>query len=175
METSVIIALIALIVSIGSLLITWWATNISKTSLEHAIETSNKSDRNNNEREKLDLLQSLSEARAVLERTRIDIGALKANFDAETQPVREPMKSYTSLFNSYLPKIEITSKQIEEDWSKLMEYSDDISFHDLIRHKAIYNERLTNFEIVRDNAIHLMAEFEIKLKQAKEYVSSATR
>lgn len=105
------------LVSVGSFAITIWATQISKKSLQHAIEAQTRSDEKDFESTRAELMNQISDCRSLLDKTRIEIGTARAYFDAEPVAVQNLLKSYTGLFNEYLPSVEHAIGQCDEDWN----------------------------------------------------------
>jgi hypothetical protein len=58
----------------------------------------------------------IADSRRFLDKTRIEIGTLRADFDAEKQPVKVVMAGYTNLFTDYLPKVEASIAQLDVLW-----------------------------------------------------------
>ena len=77
------ISIVALLISIGSLGVTVWATKLSKKSLNHAIDIQVKGEEKEFERLRTELLMQIADSRRLLDKTRVEIGTLKADFDAE--------------------------------------------------------------------------------------------
>lgn len=117
----------------------------------------------------------LSDNKSILNKARIEIGALKADFDAESQPVKTLMSKYTDLFTSFLPKIEDAISYLEEMHEKIHNWKGNISRKDIMRYKAEYYEDKKGFEISLDSAIACTAIFKEKLVQAKQYAAGSTR
>lgn len=175
MDTATIFSIIALIVSIGSFGVTWWATRISKKSLDHSIEIQKRSDKKDFMMVKAEVLQRLSDDRSVLEKTRIEIGALKVDFEAEPQPVQMLMSKHTNLFTEFLPAIERSIRQLDELWDKASKWGEEKDITDLIHDKAFYYKCMKDDEIAGETGLFLVKEFNEKLRLAREYASKASR
>ena len=71
MDLATKISLCALLVSVGSLSITLWATRLSSKSLNHAIEIQEKGEEKEFERIRAELLMQIADNRRLLDKTRI--------------------------------------------------------------------------------------------------------
>ena len=167
------ISIVALIISIGSLAVTLWATRISKRSLDHAINVQERSDLKEFERARADLLNQISDSRAILDKTRIEIGTLQANFQAEPVAVQALMANYTGLFSQYLPRVEQAIRQCDELWTDVSGWSTDKGHTDLMQARAVLYRSLMDDEIVQDSAIYMVNVFKVKLELAKQQVRAA--
>jgi len=161
MDTSDYIAIFALIISFGSLY-------INKKALDNAKESQQSAEKKIIESEKSELLKQISDNKSVLNKARIEIGALRANFDIEPQPVKAIMKNFTSLFTENLPTIEYAISNLESDHNKLSKWREDMSFSDIMRFKASCHEDLKQFEISYEQAIQCIDIFKEKLTEAKK-------
>jgi hypothetical protein len=124
MDPVTTVSVLALIVSLGSFGVTWWATKISRRSLEYAIAMQKQTEITEYERARTNLLQHITDSIATLERTRIEIGTLKADFEAELEPVQLIMANYTSIFTIYLPKIEQAIAENNEHWRQVSQWGE---------------------------------------------------
>lgn len=167
MKFSDFIAFIALIISLISLY-------QSKKSLAQSQAAQDQSQKNQIDDAKSELLSLISDGKSILNTTRIEIGALQAEYDAEPQPVQALLHNYTSLFDSYLPTIEAALAVLTSDWNIVNEWSGTISFSDLRREKAQVQDDLHNYENANSQAVHLIDKFREKLHLAREYASGAT-
>ena len=169
------ISIVALLVSIGSLGITVWATKLSKSSLDHAIDVQQKGEEKEFERLRAELLMQVADSRRLLDKTRIEIGTIKADFDAEPQPVQVLMRNYTNLFTDYLPKVEASIAQLDALWKEVSGWSKEKSHRELMDTKAVLYRSLKDDEVVYDSGIYMVNVFKAKLEMAKQYVSGAIR
>lgn len=175
MDIPTTLSLIAVLVSLGSLGVTVWATRLSKKSLNHAIKIQITGEEKEFERIRADLLMQIADDRRLLDKTRIEIGTLKANFDAERQPVQVLMSNYTNLFTDYLPKIEASIQQLDMLWNEVTNWSIDKSHRELMSAKAVLYRSLKDDEVVYDSGIYMVNVFKAKLEAAKQYTSNAVR
>jgi hypothetical protein len=158
----------ALVVSIGSLAIAIWATRISKTSLDHAVSVQQESDKREFERSRADLLNQVSDSRAILDKTRIEIGTLRADFQVEPQTVQAAMANYTTLFSDYLPKIEETIRQCDQLWESISAWGADKGYADLMQARAALYRSLKDDELAKESGIYLVGTFRTKLESARK-------
>ncbi len=168
MEISEILPFIALIVS---LIILYQ----SKKALDQSRAVQRQSQENQIDVTRAELLRLMSDCTRVLNTTRIDIGALKAEFDDESQPVQVLLHNFTDLFDSYLPNIETALDVLTSDWNAVNAWSGTISFSDLMREKARIQDALQEYEIANSQADHLIETFREKLQMAREHNTGATR
>jgi hypothetical protein len=175
MDWPITISITAVLISLGSLGVTIWATRISKRSLDHAIEVQVSMEEKEFDRLRADLLMQIADNRRILDKTRIEIGTIKANFDAEPQPVQVIMSNYTNLFSQYLPKVEASIQQLDALWQDVSGWSNEKAHKELMDAKAVLYRSLKDDEVVYDSGIYMMNEFKTKLEMAKEHVAHATR
>ncbi|MDP2046791.1 MAG: hypothetical protein Q8L00_11335 [Deltaproteobacteria bacterium] len=168
MELATTISLGAILVSLGSLIVTIWATRLSYKSLNHAIEIQEKGEEKEFERLRVELLTQIADDRRLLDKTRIEIGTLKADFDAEPQPIQVMMRNYTNLFTVYLPKIEASIKQKDIIWKEVSCLSKDKSYRELMDAKAVLYRSLKDDEVVYDSGIYMINEFKAQLEVARQ-------
>ncbi len=173
MDTSTTISLGALLVSVGSLSITIWATKLSNRSLSHAIEIQEKGEEKEFERLRIDLLMQIADDRRLLEKTRIEIGTLKAEFDAESQPTKKIMRNYINLFNEYLPRVEASIKQLDILYNDVSGWSKEKSHRELMDAKAVLYRSLKDDEVAHDCGTYLVSVFRAQLEVARQRVSQS--
>ena len=161
------ISVVALLLSFGSLGVTVWAT-------KHAIDVQNKGDEREFERLRAELLMQVADSRRLLDKTRIEIGTIKADFDVELQSVKALMGKYTNLFTEYLPKVEAAITQLDALWIEVAGWSKEKTPRELMDTKAILYRSLKDDEVVYDSGICLVNMFKAKLEMAKLHVLSAT-
>lgn len=174
-DTSTWVAVLALVVSILSFLAAAWATWVSHRTLQHARSVHAEDRRIAFERERSQLLEVINASRLLLERTRIKIGTLKAQFEAAPQPVQVLLANYTGLFTEYLPRVEAGARQCGLLWSEVAEWTQDTGIHALMQHQAKFRALVNDDQIAHDQGLFLVGVFEEKMAQARSYVSGATR
>ena len=175
MDIPTTISLIAVLISLGSFGVTIWATRLSKNSLNHAIAIQIAGEEKEFERLRADLLMQIADSRRLLDKTRIEIGTLKANFDVEPQPVQVLMTNYTNLFTDYLPKVEASIQQCDMLWKEVANWSREKSHRELMDAKAVLYRSLKDDEVVYDSGIYAVNVSTAKLDAAKQYASHAVR
>ena len=167
MDLPIVIAIFALLISIGSLGVTLWATKLSKKSLNHAIDIQVKGEEKEFERLRAELLMQIADSRRLLDKTRIEIGTLKADFDAEKQPVKVIMGSYTNLFTEYLPKVEASIQQLDMLWKEISGWSKEKSHRELMDTKAVLYRSLKDDEVVYDSGVYMVNVFKARLEAVR--------
>ncbi len=168
MEISDILPFVALIVS---LIILYQ----SKKALDQSRAVQRQSQENQIDVTRAELLRLMSDCTRVLNTTRIDIGALKAEFDDESQPVQVLLHNFTDLFDSYLPNVETALHALTSDWNAVNAWSGIISFSDLMRKKARIQDALQESEIANNQAIQSIETFRERIQMAREHNTGATR
>jgi len=168
MDSSDYIALIALIISFGSLY-------INKKALDNANVAQILANKKLIESEKTEILKQISDNKSVLNKARIEIGALQANFEIEPQPVKTLMHEFTSLFTNNLPTIEYAISNLEADHNKILNWRGDMNYTDIMKFKANCHEELRNFEISHEQAIQCINIFKEKLLIAKKRAGYVTK
>jgi len=113
-DSSTWISVLALAMSGLSFLAAAWAAWVSHRALRHAENVHHEDRRIAFERERSQLLEIINNSRSLLDKTRIRIGELKADFDAAPQPAQVLMHNYTSLFTEYLPRVEAGVRQAKQ-------------------------------------------------------------
>ncbi len=167
MDTSIVIAIIAVAISIGSFAVSIWATRISKKSLDHATNVQEEADRREFDRVRAELLNSIADCRAVLDRTRIEIGTLQANFLAEPTAVQSLMANYTSLFSEYLPNVESALRGTDELWREVAQWEPAKSHKELMDARAVLYRSLQDDKSAYENGMYLVSRFTAQLEIAR--------
>ena len=172
-DTSTWVSIVALVVSALSFFAAMWAAWVSHRTLEHARAVHQEERRLSFERERSQLLETINTSRLLLDRTRIKIGTLKAQFDAAPQPVQALLQNYTDLFTDYLPRVEAGVRQCGMLWSEIAEWNQDTGIHALVQHQAKLRAVVNDDQIAHDQGLFLIGVFEEKMAEATEYVSNA--
>ena len=168
------VAVVAAIVSIGSVAVAIWAASISKKALDHAIDVQDRSDARENDRAKADLLRRISDCRALLEKTRIEIGTAKANFDAEPEAVRGLMIHYnTSLFSDMYQSIQNEISQLDGWWDRIHSWKSGIPHNDLLAAQSTFYNDYHGYQTTEASAKYCLREFQEKLALAHDRASRA--
>lgn len=175
MDLSTMISIVALIISIGGLAVTLWATRISKRSLDHAINVQERSDLKEFERVRAELLNQISDSGAILDKTRIEIGTLQANFQAEPPAVQALMANYIGLFSQFLPKVERAIRQCEELWTEVSGWSSNKGHTDLMQARAVLYRSLKDDQSVQESGIYMVNAFKVRLELIKRQMGGQTQ
>lgn len=174
-ETSTWIAIIALMVSVFGFVTSVWSAWVSHRGLAHTRDAYEQDRRESFERQRAVLLEVINTSRGTLDRTRVDIGTLKAIFDAEPEPVRALLSNYQSLFTEYLPRVQGGVNQAGALWDEVAEWDPRTGMSALIHHEARYRALLHDDQMVRDHALYMINVFKEKLQLARDHVSKAVR
>lgn len=174
-DTSIWISVLALSVSGLSFFAAVWAAWVSHGTLKHAQNVHAADRRLSFERERSNLLEVINQSRGILDKTRIRIGALKANFDRAPMPAQALMQRYTSLFTEYLPRIEAGIRQATALWDEVAEWDQHNGIEALVWHQAKFRALLHDDQVAHDQAVILAETFEKKFAMALEHIKGATR
>lgn len=156
----------------GALAVSLISLYLSNKSLKNSKVATEASQAIRTAEAKSELLAILSECRAVLNRTRIDIGALKAIYDNEKQPVQVLLQNFISLFTEYLPTVETALAQVEADWKSVQSWANEISVSDILRRKSDFQDNLKDYENTHEQAVYLIEEFRNVLAKARRYIDN---
>ena len=156
----------------GALAVSLISLYLSNKSLKNSKVATEASQAIRTAEAKSELLAILSECRAVLNRTRIDIGALKAIYDNEKQPVQVLLQNFISLFTEYLPTVETALAQVEADWKSVQSWANEISVSDILRRKSDFQDNLKDYENTHEQAVYLIEEFRNVLAKARRYINN---
>lgn len=170
MDMPTAISLIAILVGLGCLGVTLWASILSKRSLNHAIAIQEKGEEKEFQRLRTELLMQIADSRMVLDKTRIEVGTLKADFDAEPQAVQQMMRNYINLFTDYLPRVEFSIQQLDILWKDVSAWPKDKSHHELMDAKAVLYRSIKDDEVVYDSAMFMVSEFRAQLSVARQQI-----
>lgn len=174
-DTTTWIAVDALIVSVLSFFAAAWATWVSHRTLVHTRRVHEEEQRITFERERSQLLEIINLSRSTLDKARIEIGALKADFDATPQPVQVLLKNYTQLFTEYLPRIESGVRQAAALWDEVAAWNPETEIYALVQHQARFHALLHEDQVAYEQGLHLVGRFREKLEMAREYASQAIK
>jgi hypothetical protein len=167
-DTATWISAGALLVSALSILVASWAAWISHRALGHSHAIDQRERRTSFQRERAQLLDLVNASRSVLDRTRIEIAALKATFDAESEPVRILLGNYTSLFTEYLPRIEAGVRQATALWDEVAGWNEGTDVDAIIQMQAKIRALLHEDQVAHDQGLYLVGVFREKLALARE-------
>jgi hypothetical protein len=148
------------------------ATRISRRALEHAIGSQQRNEEREFERLRTELLNQITDDRVILDKTRIEIGTLQANFQAESQQVQRLMSNYTNLFTEYLPRIHASIQQLDVLRADVSGWGKEKGHRELMQARAILYSSIKGDEVVQDSAVYCINVFKTKLELAKQQVQS---
>ena len=158
----------ALIISIVSLLTAAWSGWISHKALRHSEKTTEEDKRLQFVKEKAELLEIINTSRKILDRTRIEISTLKAEFDAEPDQIKQIMANYTNLFTEFLPAVTGGARQASTLWGEVFEWPEKNGMVALVHHQAKFRALLHEDQVANDSAVYCINVFKEKLLVAKE-------
>lgn len=162
-------------IALGALLISAGSLFVSRMAFKQSDIARRRSEALRAREVKVEVLGLISECRSILHRTYTEIGALKADFDHEKQPVQVLLQNYATLFSKYLPSTISALETMEDDWATVHAWTDEISHDDLLRRKAELQDKLNDFRFSNDVAVGLISEFRGKMDEARSYADGATR
>ena len=154
-------------IALGTLLLIALSFFIRKKALRHSNAARSRSGALHAQEVKVEVLELISECRSILHRTSTEIGALKADFDYERQPVQDLLQNYTGLFSEYLPKTQDALQAMEEEWASVHAWTDEISHDDLLRRKSELQDRINDFNFSNNIVAGLVSEFREKMIEAR--------
>ena len=166
------VSVLALVASALSFLAALFAAVVSHRSLSHARRVHEEDRRIAFERERSQLLEVINTGRALLDKTRIKIGVLKANFDASPEAVKAQLTGYTNLFTEYYPRIEAGVRQGSMLWDEVAGWNQDHGVEALVKHQAKFRALLHEDQVAHDAGIYAVTIFESKLAEATKRLSS---
>lgn len=175
LNTTTWISILALVVSVLSFAAAVWSSYVGHQSLSHARKIYDEQLSISFARERAQLLQLITQNQAVLEKTRLRVGALKVRFDAAPQSAQVLLHRHTDLFTDYLPRIEGSIRQCSSLWHEVSEWDERKGIHALVHHQARYRALMEDDQIAHDQGLVMVGIVEEKLSQATAYVSGATR
>ena len=173
-DAAIWIAAGALSVSGLSFLAALWATWVSHRAYKHSRATDERDQGLAFQRERAQLLDILNVSRGMLDTTRIEIGALKATFDAEPEPVKAMLVNYTTLFTEYLPTIEGALHRTNELWADIAKRDPNKDIDMLIQQQAILRSALHGDKVAHDQGLQMVATFREKLVSARQRATART-
>jgi hypothetical protein len=170
-DQTTLLALIALVISVCGFLVSIWSAVISHKALNHNRNSYEEQQRIAFERERSQLLEIFNDSRKLLDKTRIEIGALKAQFDSESEPVKELLVNYTDLFSKYLPMITGGLRQANALWNEVANWDESTGIHALVHHQARFRALVLDDQRAHDQGLYCVSVFKEKLKLAKEKIA----
>lgn len=170
-EASTWIASVAVLISILSLGASLWSALISYRGLLHTFESAKRDERVRFLRQRAALLDAINTRRSILDRTRVEIGTIKAIFDAEPHSVKLLLANYSSLFSDYLSTVEREVQQTTARWDEVASWTTGIGIDALIDEEARFRSIHHDAQMARDNAQYMVVEFKEKLALARKYTT----
>ncbi|PPD53786.1 MAG: hypothetical protein CTY10_08255 [Methylotenera sp.] len=171
MEDEKLIAWIALGISILSFGTSIWSAFIGHRSYNHTKSVHETELELAFEKERSELLEIINTSRSILDKTRIEIGTLKAEFDSEHAKVQALLANYTNLFTEFLPRIEAGVTQATMLWNEVAEWNFKTGIKAMVSHQSRYRALIHEDQTVHESALYCIKVFRDKLDRAKLAVS----
>jgi hypothetical protein len=171
MEDQTLIAWLALGISALGFVTSIWSAWVSHRSYSHSRLAHEEEKRLAFEKERSELLEIINSSRKILDKTRIEIGTLKAQFEAEPQEIQALMVNYTNLFTEYLPKVEGGVRQATALWDEVAEWSPETSIYAMVMHQARFRALIHDDQTAHESALYCIGVFKEKLELAKKVVN----
>lgn len=171
MEDQTLIAWLALGISVLGFGTSIWSVWVSHRSYGHSRLVHEEEKRLSFEKERSELLEIINTSKNILDKTRIDIGTLKAKFEDEPPEVKSMMNNYTNLFTEFLPQIEGGVRQATSLWDEVAEWSPETGIYALVMHQARFRALIHNDQTAHESALYCIGVFKEKLGIAKMVVS----
>lgn len=167
MEDQKLIAWIALGISVLSFGTSVWSAWISHRSYNHAKSVHDTEQELAFEKERSELLEVINTSRSILDKTRIEIGTLKAQFDAEPARVQALLVNYTDLFTEFLPRVEAGVSQATAIWNEVAEWSFKTGINAMVAHQSRFRALIHEDQTAHESALYCIGVFKEKLDRAK--------
>ena len=100
------------------------------------------------EKERSELLEVINTSRSILDKTRIEIGTLKAQFDSESARVQSLLVNYTDLLTEFLPRVEAGVIQATTLWNEVAEWSFKTGINAMVAHQSRFRALWTSPALV---------------------------
>ena len=168
MDIANVLSGLAVLISIGGLI-------YAKKSFSLSQSTQAQTNEMEIDIEKNELLKLISNNKKLLNKSSIELGVLKADFEAETQPVRMIMREQALIFTRTLPIINYSLDNLEKLRLKIQNWNGTLSHKDVMRYKSELYEQMKDHELNEEITTSQIKTFKEKLLQAREYANGATR
>jgi len=129
------IALSALSVSLFSLIANRRATRISQQALLHAQSEADRAEKLEIERKRYELLCAISNEKSLLMAASLELGSMKADFDADTEMTKALMRDHAKIFG-FLPRFDNVMNQLDQLYSVISAYAPADGAVELLRLSA---------------------------------------
>lgn len=161
MESTNVIAALALIVSLASAYISYKAYTHSVKS--HELETTLAF-----ERDKSELLMFVETSRSLFSSARREIEQLHFVLSHEPPQIQVALKSYDNLFTEFLPRLIGSERQASLLWQEIYEWRDKSGRSAFAHHTPRYRSLIDNDRLAHDSAIFCVTEVRAQLARAQE-------
>lgn len=168
------VALSAMAISGLSYIWTHKATQTSQLALEHAKSMDKKNEFLETEKNRYELLCAISNEKALLMDAYLELGALKADHDADNAIVKTMLQNFSQLFD-YLPKVELSIAQLDQLYSQVVNTNPAFGSVYLLQMAAEQNRISKDTDYFKKCCDDCLATFKEKREMAIQYQHAATR
>jgi hypothetical protein len=165
MEGSDIIAILALVVSVGSAFVSYKAFKHSVNV--HELETTLAF-----ERDKSELLMHVEQSRNLFSSAQREIENVKFVLASEPPQVQKALASYDSLFTKFLPRLVGAERQATSLWNEIYEWQDKTGRSAFAHHTPRYRALLEDDRVAHQSALKCVAELRSQITRAHEAFES---
>ncbi|MGN6235324.1 hypothetical protein [Dyella sp.] len=161
MDGSDTIATLALIVSIGSAVVSYKAFKHSVNA--HELETTLAF-----EKDKSELLMHVEQSRNLFSSAQREIENVRFVLAHEPPQVQRALASYDNLFTEFLPKLVGAERQATSLWNEVYEWRDKSGRSAFAHHTPKYRALLENDRVAHQSALKCVAELRNQITRAHE-------
>ncbi len=161
MDSSDVIAALALLVSLGSAYVSYRAFVHSVSA--HELETKLAF-----ERDKSELLMYVEKSRSLFSIARREVEQLQFVISHEPLQVRAALATYDDLFNQFLPRLVGSERQAGLLWEEIYEWRDKSGLSAFAHHTPRFRSLIEDDRVAHDSAVFCAAEVRTQLARAKD-------
>ena len=161
MVGSDVIAIVALLVSLGSAFISYKAFHHSVSV--HDLETTLAF-----ERDKSELLMHVERSRNLFSAAKREIENAKFVLDHEPPVVQQALRSYDNLFTEFLPRLVGAERQANSLWHEIYEWRDKSGRSAFAHHTPRFRSLLEDDKVAHDAALKCVAELRSQMQRAHD-------
>lgn len=165
MDTSNVIASVALIVSTVAALISYKAYN--HTVGAHELETTLAF-----ERDKSELLSYVEKSRSLFSDARREVERAQFVLSHEPPAVQQALTSYQGLFTDFLPRLTGAERNATSLWEEIFEWRDKSGRSAFAQHAPRFRASLEHDRVAHEMALKCAAEFNGQMVRAREAFSN---
>ncbi len=169
------LAACAVLLSLWSMYLTRISTGLNAAALEETRKNTSRVATAEIEQKRYELLKAISEECSLVLDQIASLGAIKAEFDASHQVVKQLMSSHADLFNVNLPNLEKYLTELEHRRVGAKIWTVEKGIPELLEMMADQDHALVYTRHSAKCTESVIAEFKSKLLQAQNYQKGATR